>query len=496
MKEMWFQCLLDKLEASWSERIIIIDHDGIGKTNDIQEALADQFQIHYWRDEVSLRLFLKKSSGKRIIIFKEPDEGYIPYDIEQNSDVIEWQLKDVFPKLHNQSLKGMGSSELQKVFEGYKPIEKSLVSASEIETRQFIDGWLKHDTTWKKISCLDETLEQATKLLNAESVDWRVIGALWGKIAYLRDSVEDIEKSRYEKFEHDIMHAFEGFIKEKYNKLFYESYINAPVTIDKVLHYIGSRPGRKKALLCFDGMGFQEWYCIKDFLADNGIDRFTEHAIFALLPTLTSVSRRALFCGTPSVSDHSSEQTGFKKHVMVNWEAGKGTAGNVFNESLAKWREDYLAYDYLGIVVGIVDAISHKASILSEDKRLMQKQLISVIPSMGIERMIEQLFSHGYSIYITSDHGSTWCKGNGFLADKYLVEERAKRALLYPNKLLALEFSANKDVVVFEHKATIGESVAVFPRFHEMFAKAGDIGITHGGIHIEEVIIPFVEVLA
>jgi len=496
VKENWFQLLLEKLSESWSEKIIVVDHDGVGKTDDIHEALAGQFQIHYYRDEVSLRMFLKKSSGKRVIIFKGPREGYIPYDIEQGSDVIDWQLKDVFPKLHSQSLKDMKPGELQKIFEGYKPIEKSLASASETETRQLIDGWLKHDTKWKQLSCLDEAMEQAAKLLNAESIDWRAMGALWGKIAYLRDSVEDIEKSSYEKFEDEIMHAFESFIKEKYSKLFYENYINAPVTIDKVLHYVGSRPGRKKAVICLDGMGFQEWYCIKDFLADNGIDRFTEHAIFALLPTLTSVSRKALFCGTRSMSDLCNEQAGFKKHVITNWAAGNVTASNVFNDSLAKWKEDYLAYGYLGIVVGVVDSISHKVPTLNENKRLMQKQLISTIPSVGIEKMTEQLLSHGFTIYITSDHGSTWCKGNGFLADKYLVDERAKRALLYPNKLLAQEFSINKDVIVFEDKGTLGESVAVFPRFHEMFAKAGDIGITHGGIHIEEVIIPFVEVLA
>ncbi len=495
MKGKWFQVLLDKLRESWSDRIIIVDHDSVGKAEDIRGALSDRFQVHHYCDEVALRLFLKKSLRDKVIIFKGPKAGYIPYDIEQTSDLIDWQLKDVFPKLHIQPLKDVTPSELQKIFEGYKPIEKSLVSASEFETRQFVEGWLKHDTQWKKLTVLEEAIEQVKTLLNDGSTDWRAIGALWGKIAYLRDSVEDIKMKNIEKLEEELMHAFEDFIVEKYCKLFYESYAKVPVTIDKVLHYIGSRPGRRKALICFDGLGFQEWYCIKDFLADHGIDKFTENAIYALLPTLTSVSRKALFCGTRTMSEHSSDQTGFKKHIITNWAGGNAAASNVFNDSLAKWKEDYLAYDYLGIVVGIVDTIAHKGLTFSDDKRLMQMNLISSIPSIGIETMIERLLSNDYSIYITSDHGSTWCKGNGFLADKYLVDERAKRALLYPNKILAHEFAVNKDVIVFEDKGTLGESVAVFPRFHEMFSKKGDTAITHGGIHVEEVIIPFVEVL-
>ena len=67
----------------------------------------------------------------------------------------------------------------------------------------------------------------------------------------------------------------------------------------------------------------------------------------------------------------------------------------------------------------------------------MQQRLLSILPSTGIEKTLIELLSNGYSIYITSDQGSIWCKGNGYLADKYLVDDRANMALLYPNRLLA-----------------------------------------------------------
>jgi hypothetical protein len=297
------------------------------------------------------------------------------------------------------------------------------------------------------------------------------------------------------EIEDRITDGFERFIFERYHKLFYESYVSAPVTVDKVLHYIGSLRGSKKAIICFDGMGFQEWYCLRDFLIENGIHKFTEHAIYALLPTLTSFSRRALYCGIRSVSDLAGEQSGFKRHTALNWELGRGRSSAVFLNSLAKWRPEYLEHDYLGIIVGIIDEIAHSQVLVNEDKTLMQQSVISILPSTGIEKTLIELLSNGYSIYITSDHGSVWCGGNGYLADKYLVDDRAKRALLYPNGLLAQEFANNNDVVIFKDKETLGESVVIFPRSHEMFARKGALAITHGGIHIEEVVIPFVEVL-
>ena len=42
----------------------------------------------------------------------------------------------------------------------------------------------------------------------------------------------------------------------------------------------------------------------------------------------------------------------------------------------------------------------------------------------------------------------------------------------------------------------LGDKVLVVPKGREMFALQGDTAVTHGGIHIEEVIVPFVEVLA
>ena len=44
-------------------------------------------------------------------------------------------------------------------------------------------------------------------------------------------------------------------------------------------------------------MSFQEWYVLKSYLEKHGITKFREDSTLALLPTVTKISRRALFSG-------------------------------------------------------------------------------------------------------------------------------------------------------------------------------------------------------
>lgn len=126
----------------------------------------------------------------------------------------------------------------------------------------------------------------------------------------------------------------------------------------------------------------------------------------------------------------------------------------------------------------------------------MHQQLRELYGQTQIALTISNLLSEGYRVFITSDHGCIWCYGNGIRADKYLVEERALRVLVYPNRKLAEEFATNNNLILLEDKGILGDKILVLPRGREMFTSKDKISISHGGIHIEEVVIPFVEVLS
>ena len=136
-----------------------------------------------------------------------------------------------------------------------------------------------------------------------------------------------------------------------------------------------------------------------------------------------------------------SESSGFIRAVDNLFPKGRSTTKQLFKNTDWKWYHDYLSYNVLGIVFDIIDTVGHNSILLTKSKKNMHNQLQELYEQTEIALTISMLLKEGYRVFITSDHGSVWCYGNGIKADKYLVEERAQRVLVYPNKELAAEFA-------------------------------------------------------
>jgi len=243
-------------------------------------------------------------------------------------------------------------------------------------------------------------------------------------------------------------------------------------------------------------MGFQEWYCIRSYLTEQGITNFKEDAIYAMLPTVTSISRGALFNGDKNTEHHKLDEKGFVDTVS-RWDNYSEKDVKLFINADLKWYEYYKDYKCLGIVVNIVDDTAHDVKNANCSKRLMQEILNIKLKETEIVKIFRNFIDAGYKVFITSDHGTVWCRGNDQSIDKYLVDKRSKRALEYPDDILAREFYQERPTELYLYKdyGVLGEKSIIFPKGRDMFAKKENTAISHGGIHIEEVIVPFIEVL-
>lgn len=340
-------------------------------------------------------------------------------------------------------------------------------------------------------------LKEIWQILHLDPIDWRNLAIKWGELCYLKDE-GIIEEEKHSELDLEITPRFESFILSQYGDLFIQNSRDNLVTIDRVMQHIGQKDGEKKLLFCFDGMAFQEWYCIKAYLEENGIFNFDEKAIYALLPTVTSISRRALFCGEKEVSKLKPEPQGFSEFVKARWGSSEGKYIKCFTNVGSKWDPKYLDFEYLGIITNIVDNIAHNLQHMTdvENKRQMQEILKQMLRNSELAKTFRTFLDEGYRIFITADHGTIWCEGNGYVVEKYLAEQESKRALKYPDRTLAHDYykGKNTDLYLFPHYETLGKEVIIFPKGRKMFAKKGVKGITHGGVHIEEAIIPFIEV--
>lgn len=114
-----------------------------------------------------------------------------------------------------------------------------------------------------------------------------------------------------------------------------------------------------------------------------------------------------------------------------------------------------------------------------------------------LEAAVEALLARGFTIYLTSDHGHTESTGIGQPSEsRLMVQSRSRRARLYADRLLAhSQHALLPGTAVWEQDGLLPrEAAALLPDGRGAFAPVGSTVVTHGGISIDEVVVPLVKI--
>lgn len=485
----WYKQLLEKIHNAYNEIIIIVDPDNLVSADELRNKLSQAYVIHYYKNDIELEKALYTLDNKPVLIILS-ENRQLQYHIERQSERIEWSLSDIFPNLDTIAIKEFPINLLNIIFQEYTSQTLPNGVLNKSDTQEIIHKWIETGT--KSIE-VNELIIDIRALLVNENPNWMKLAQYWGKLLCICDNKNNVIED-YSELDSIICEKFEAYILSHYKDLFFATTHEGPVTINKVMEYIGYQNGEKNALICFDGMAFQEWYLIKNYLIRHGITRFREYSVYALLPTLTHTSRRALYCGEKSIDKLTNEEKGFRNYIIKHWKNFDPNAIKFYYNAKPEWNPDYTNYDNIGIIINIVDDCAHAEKYVDNSKRLMQKKLSIAINESKLFGIFQNLLNEGYRIFVGSDHGTIWCRGTGSRPNKHMEDEGARRAALYPNEALADDFVSQHNVHKYLKNDIFGLKVAVFPKNRDMFGKEGDCTISHGGLHIEEVIIPFVEV--
>lgn len=310
------------------------------------------------------------------------------------------------------------------------------------------------------------------------------MGRLWGEYVYLcfgtdTDPDEYLMKTIDEKTENAV---FNGRLKHS----FHESSSNLK-TVDKIRTYIKQKNKSKIALICFDAMGVAEWKLLEKYLSALGLN-FSEKYLFALIPTITSISRSAIYYGTyESVYSLGSinEEKQFNDYF-------KNRFCRFYREGEIKNEDSVLGVDIVSVIYIFFDELAHDTKLPpgEQTKTIYFKNVLSYLEKSRIKDELLLLKKLGYSIFFCSDHGSVVAQGNGQKIDKYLIEQSCKRATLMSKSKLANSYDANQYEIPF-----IADKIALLAKGRTMFASKKETKISHGGITLDELIVPFVEIL-
>ena len=343
--------------------------------------------------------------------------------------------------------------------------------------------------------------------------DWLNLAAEWAEIVFRANSLPQEVYSRIQSAFFQartlINQHFLQFVQARYSATDYYSDNQGPISLASVNAWLDQHvnPDERLALICFDGLALDQWHLLKMFLQgqDNGLT-FTENQTFALAPSITPISRQALFSGRrpDSFADSWSKTDRDAERWLNFWvhreipkqriaylpvKAGDSSMSSVVETIDSKNKR-------LGILVNLFDDALHaiKGMPLEADKRVLYSTLHGHLSNSYIGDLLRRLLEGGYRVFLSSDHGNTCGKGTGVLPPKAFIETYARRVAIFDQVSLAQEFAQKNQGVYFRTKSLPSGVHPVYTAGIDLFASKEAIQISHGGLSIEELIVPFIEV--
>lgn len=280
----------------------------------------------------------------------------------------------------------------------------------------------------------------------------------------------------------------------------------APVMVHHVPRYLALRRNageEKVALIVFDGLAMDQWVQIRERLSDRLPDfSADEGACFAWLPTLTSVSRQALFSGLkPRDFSNSIETTSQEPSLWARFwlENGLRKSEILYQKGLKRTEQlDELKEEItqpttkvVGIVVDMVDEIVHGAML---GKRGVSGQISAWCETGFVEKLFLLLSEQGYHIYLTADHGNVDADGIGRLSQGVVSELKGERVRTYRNESLAGSVPPEINAFRFDSTGLPPDFLPLYAGTRGAFIPKGDQIVAHGGISVEELIVPFIKI--
>ena len=358
-----------------------------------------------------------------------------------------------------------------------------------------------------RISRLFDLVEKTLPTAEARHSDWIAFALKWAELSSLVHCSDGTEhQARLRKAGDGLNAAFADWLARHYASL-----STLPPANPAMLHHVPRCLARRiedsadsrVALIVADGLALDQWVTVRQLLQKQDVNLvMRESATFAWIPTLTSVSRQATFVGKQplyfpsSINSTSSEEKLWKQFwegygisrsdVAYQRGLGDGDASKILDALIHPKKTRAV-----GLVVDKVDKIMHGMQLGSAG---MHSQIKQWFKGGFLTALVGWLLEHGYEVWLTADHGNIQCEGKGRPSEGVTAEIRGERVRVYPTPELRAQVAED---FPFAHEwEPIGLPAEYFPLVaggRDAFVKPGDTIVGHGGIAIEEVIVPLVK---
>lgn len=478
--------VVQKITVNYCRLSIVGSHDGFLTQESVRSLLLREYGIEIvGGSNLQLRIHFELEykahlEAKYIYVCESIDT--LLDDMRQEAYCCNFSISDVFPLFADKPL-------LRK--QPFDVLEK-----------------LYEHVAWKKVTIMEsrgvlvsvlQMMEQERKLsakymlaqLQAISIDWNQTKETMMALSNVISQA--IKAGVYGEIEDEINainQDFQDWINQHYFSQQNSSALLKARCVNKVLPYISSQYKRedKLALIVVDGLAHWQYAILQDYLMQQGLHPQGDVTL-AWIPTITMLSRQAIFRGDYPLQDYKQSPENERKLWEQYWK----------KENFSPFEIQYL-YDKDEFAIN--EGVKRLAYVTVEMDEKMHsssdyKDLCSLTENWcpRMTEKIKLLLNTGYSICLTTDHGSIlsheWRKLSQ-VEKVFLYKDgsRGKRHLIYNNKEEQASFlEQNKgDVPLLSHD----NWMAI--RDNACFDNKNQTIITHGGSHFMEVVIPFIKI--
>jgi len=343
---------------------------------------------------------------------------------------------------------------------------------------------------------------------------WLAFAQRWAELIVLWNetyqSAQQAFEARLRALREQVDTWFLTWVDKRYGSL-HNLPSSPPVMLHHVPRYLASmlepaegRAEKKLALLLLDGLALDQWVVLRKVLEQHQPQvRFQEEAVFAWIPTITSVSRQAVFTGKPPIYYPSSIHTTDKEAMLWSqfW-TGKGLTQTevAYRKGLGEQAslsvvEEVLSHPrvrIVGLVVDTVDKIMHGMQLGTAG---MHNQVRQWAAEGFMAAVLDWLLEHRFEVFLTSDHGNIEAMGIGRPAEGSVADLRGERVRVYPNRMLRAGVKTRfSDAIEWPPLGLPEDYLPLLAPDPAAFIREGERIVAHGGITVEEVIVPLIRI--